>query len=116
VSDIDIVWSIFLAGTLLCEIVALLLLWRLVRVLSGLTRVLDNVWSGQRLAPVDSKSAGHQQSKKQEQVGELPPEIIAPSLKKPPRPEGGFGSRVGKGDGNPQLHKRDQSQNTGNES
>jgi predicted Holliday junction resolvase-like endonuclease len=28
-------------------------------------------------------------------VAELPPEIIAPNLKKPPRPAGGFGSRVG---------------------
>ena len=27
-------------------------------------------------------------------VAELPPEIIAPNLKKPPRPAGGFGSRV----------------------
>jgi hypothetical protein len=28
-------------------------------------------------------------------VAELPPEAIAPNLKKPPRPAGGFGSRVG---------------------
>jgi hypothetical protein len=29
------------------------------------------------------------------EVAELPPEVIAPNLKKPPRPAGGFGSRVG---------------------
>lgn len=29
-----------------------------------------------------------------DKVAELPPEIIAPNLRKPPRPAGGFGSRV----------------------
>tara|TARA_R110000751_G_scaffold147668_2_gene252287 strand:+ start:1960 stop:2322 length:363 start_codon:yes stop_codon:yes gene_type:complete len=42
-------------------------------------------------APSDKK-----QFIKAKEVGELPPEIIAPSLKNPPRPAGGFGARVGK--------------------
>ena len=33
---------------------------------------------------------------KTREVDELPPEVIAPSLKNPPRPTGGFGSRVDK--------------------
>ena len=33
---------------------------------------------------------------KTREVNELPPEVIAPSLKNPPRPTGGFGSRVDK--------------------
>jgi len=42
--------------------------------------------------PIDTSS--EKPTSKFNKVAELPPEIIAPNLKKPPRPAGGFGSRV----------------------
>jgi hypothetical protein len=41
-------------------------------------------------------SSSEKQFVKTKEVDELPPEVIAPSLKNPPRPTGGFGSRVDK--------------------
>jgi hypothetical protein len=41
-------------------------------------------------------SPSEKQFVKIKEVDELPPEVIAPSLKNPPRPAGGFGSRVDK--------------------
>lgn len=39
------------------------------------------------------QSQQSQQSQQYRKVDELAPEILAPSLKKPPRPPGGFGSK-----------------------
>jgi len=111
---IEVVLSIFLMGTLACEIAFLVIVWRALGKLHlppTLLRELLNAWSERRVAPVDSESTGPSKSKGFDggttSVQELPPEIVAPNLKKPPRPEGGFGSRVGKDDGGSQLHKRD---------
>lgn len=42
------------------------------------------------------------------QVGELAPETIAPNLRKPPRPAGGFGRRVGEpNSGKPRNNEED---------
>jgi hypothetical protein len=48
-------------------------------------------------APQTQHFAG-QETKKAKRVGELPPEVVAPNLTKPPRPAGGFGSRASKRD------------------
>lgn len=103
------VWSIFLLGTLACEVALVVVIARFLSRLGGfkfpvaLLKELIHAWSERRVAPVDSESTGQRKSegggKVDDGVGELPPEVIAPSLKKPPRPQGGFGSRVGKSDG-----------------
>jgi hypothetical protein len=116
---VDVALSIFLIGTLACEIAFIVVLWKALNKIGGiqlpvaLLRELVNAWSERRVAPVDSESTGPVKSTSgrggEESVDELPPEILAPSLKKPPRPQGGFGSRVGKSDDGSQLHERNQS-------
>ena len=116
---VDIALSIFLVGTLGCEIAIVVLLVRAIDNIGDIKFPIIServdAWGGQRVAPVDSKSTGLSEieSRKEESVEDLPPEILAPGLKRPPRPQGGFGSRVGKDDDGSQLHKRDKSKNRG---
>jgi|6_EtaG_2_1085325.scaffolds.fasta_scaffold04869_3 hypothetical protein len=110
---VDIVVSIFLMGTLVCEIAVVVLAYRVVSKIGSIPasipastlRDIANAWSERRVAPVDEASTGYNESESRQRaatkVEEIPPEIFAPSLKKPPRPEGGFGSRVSKDDGDP---------------
>ena len=106
---VDIVVSIFLMGTLVWEIAVVVLAYRVVSKIGSIPastlRDIANAWSERRVAPVDEASTGYNESESRQRaatkVEEIPPEIFAPSLKKPPRPEGGFGSRVSKDDGDP---------------
>lgn len=96
---VDVALSIFLIGTLLCEVALTVLFYRAVYKPPAALKEIIDAWSERRVAPVDSKSTGHNEiGSRPTIVEDLPPEVIAPSLKKPPRPEGGFGSRVGKVD------------------
>ena len=97
---VDVALSIFLIGTLLCEVALVVLFYRAVYNPPAIWREMFDAWSERRVAPVDSKSTGHNEigSRSASGVEDLPPEIIAPSLKNPPRPKGGFGSRVGEVD------------------
>ena len=91
--------SIFLMGTLACEMAIVAILYYVASQICHVKELRKtNVWSERKVAPVDSKSAGYNEGDNTT-VEDLSPEVIAPNIKKPPRPEGGFGARVSKDDG-----------------
>lgn len=49
---------------------------------------------------------------KPKEVTELPPEVLAPSIKKPPRSPGGFGSTVGNKNRASQIQQRNKASST----
>ena len=62
-----------------------------------LCKAAINVLEKQRPSADNSpqpKFTGNQESGQSKKTIEIPPEILAPSLKKPPRSPGGFGSSV----------------------
>lgn len=112
---IDFVFVIFLLGTLICEMIFVAIIYRLATVITGssfperLLEKLDGAWAKRREFGSDSRPIEPGKSGGKFEVETLPPEIIAPKLKKPPRPPGGFGSRTGQTKRDTQLHQKDDS-------
>lgn len=64
------------------------------RIADSILAVRDSI-NGLKLGNV-TQSVGRvseAKSREERKVAELPPEVIAPSIKKPPRPKGGFGRK-----------------------
>lgn len=84
------VWFVYACvgiGIGIYSIIFLCLFRRLVIALENMSKSSNHVVLG---------SAQHDEDKgiQERTVGELPPEIVAPHIKKPPRAKGGFGSKV----------------------
>jgi len=101
----NIIMAIFMLGSLICEIFAIYWLFRAIMLL-------------ERYIALESNNNGQQQSDNPQskfvevgsiqEIGDIPPDVIAPCIKNPPRPAGGFGSRVSENDGSTQFYERNQ--------
>ena len=89
-------------GTLICEAVLVISIFRAVGKIESVTQLLErllNAWrEGSKSASVAgqyySGPIGQGKGSGKLEVQELPPEVLAPRLRKPPRPPGGFGSKI----------------------